>query len=82
MYAQHADHVLELLVKSKGRYAEAYRRYLKSYSGMKFDDFEIERLILGNYASPDDVHKRPLAKLYQDIGRELGLIRKVKSENG
>ncbi len=75
LYEQHSDHVLELIVKSKGRYAEAFRRYLQSYSELKFDDFEIDRLILGNYASIKEVNKRPLAKLYQDIGRELKLIK-------
>ncbi|AEW01133.1 hypothetical protein A4D02_14320 [Niastella koreensis] len=74
LYQQHGDHVLELIIKSKGRYTKAYRKYLKSYSGLKIDDFEIDRLILGNYSRADDVHKRPLAKLYQDIGRELGII--------
>ncbi len=78
LYEQHADHVAELIVKGKGRYPDAYREYLNSYDGIKFDDFEIERLIIGNYTKVDEIHKRPLSKLYQDIGRELGLINKLK----
>lgn len=75
LYQQHSDHVLELIIKSKSKYAPAYRRYLQNYTSLKFDDFEIDRLILGNYSGRHQVHKRPLAKLYQDIGRELKLIR-------
>jgi len=75
LYQQHSDHVLELIIKSKGHYAQAYRRYLASYKEFRFDDLEIDRMILGNYAGKEEMHKRPLAKLYQDIGRELKLIK-------
>ncbi len=76
LYAQHSDHVIELILKSKVAYSEEYRKYLKTYreKGLKFSDSEIDRMILGNYSSDNEVHKRPLAKLYQDIGKELGLI--------
>lgn len=73
-YDQHSDHVLELIVKSKLKYSEYYRKYLQSYKGFKFSEEEIDRLILGNYSLESELHKRPFAKLYQDIGRELGLI--------
>lgn len=77
LYEQHADHVVELIVKSKIKYSETYRNYLKRYreSGLHFSENEIDRMILGNYATDEDIHKRPLAKLYQDIGKELGLIK-------
>ncbi len=77
LYEQHADHIVELIVKSKIKYSETYRDYLKKYreSGLKFSENEIDRMILGNYTTDEDGHKRPLAKLYQDIGRELGLIK-------
>ncbi|NLR57639.1 hypothetical protein HGH93_05990 [Chitinophaga polysaccharea] len=77
LYKQHADHVLELIIKSKVKYAQTYRNYLRRYSekGLRFSDNEIDRMILGNYSTEDDLHKRPLGKLYWDIGRELGLIK-------
>jgi len=77
LYEQHSDHVIELILKSKIEYSEEYRNYLKSYrdKGLRFNDSEIDRMILGNYSQESDIHKRPLAKLYQDIGRELGLIK-------
>jgi len=77
LYEQHADHVVELIVKSKIKYSETYRDYLKRYreKSLQFSENEIDRMILGNYATEYEIHKRPLAKLYQDIGRELGLIK-------
>lgn len=74
LYQQHSDHVLELIIKSKVAYSEKYRDYLNSYDGLKFSEHEIDRMILGNYSKEEENHKRPLAKLYQDIGIELGLI--------
>ncbi|CAG0989054.1 hypothetical protein FLAV_02199 [Flavobacteriales bacterium] len=76
LYQQHSDHVLELIIKSKIAYSNKYRTYLHSYKGLKFNDAEIDRMILGNYSKEDEIHKRPLAKLYQDIGVELGLIKR------
>lgn len=75
LYQKHTDHILELIVKSKLKYSEKYRAYLHSYPGLKFSDIEIDQLILGNYSREKDIHKRPLAKLYQDIGRKLDLIK-------
>lgn len=76
LYQQHSDHVLELIIKSKVAYLSKYRTYLHSYKGLKFNDAEIDRMILGNYSKEDEIHKRPLAKMYQDIGSELGLIKR------
>lgn len=77
LYELHSDHVVELIFKSKIKYSDTYREYLNRYfeNGQKFSDNEIDRMILGNYATEEEIHKRPLAKLYQDIGRELGLIK-------
>lgn len=77
LYELHSDHVVELIFKSKIKYSDTYRAYLEQYKekGLEFSDNEIDRMILGNYATEEDIHKRPLAKLYQDIGKELGLIK-------
>lgn len=77
LYELHSDHVVELIFKSKIKYSDTYREYLNRYfeNGQKFSDNEIDRMILGNYVTEEDIHKRPLAKLYQDIGKELGLIK-------
>ena len=79
LYQQHTDHVIELIIKSKVKYPETYRRYLKTYieKGVQISDNDIDRMILGNYASEAEIHKRPLAKLYQNIGQQLGLIPQI-----
>lgn len=75
LYNRHGDHVREMLFKSKVEYSQTYRQYLKQFKKFKISDNEIDRMILGNYTTADEMHKRPLAKLYADIGRELGLIK-------
>ncbi|WP_017258885.1 HNH endonuclease family protein [Pedobacter arcticus] len=76
LYDKHRDHVVELIILSKSKYVENYRKYLRQYKkkGLKFSDNEIDRMIMGNYVSEKELHKRPLAKLYHDIGKQLGLI--------
>jgi hypothetical protein len=81
LYELHSDHALELIIKSKLKYSESYRKYLESYTELKFNSHEIDRLILGNYSQLHEIHKRPLAKLYQDLGRELGLIAKLPTDD-
>lgn len=78
LYELHSDHVVELVFKSKVKYSDSYRKYLKKYreKGLSFSDNEIDRMILGNYTNVDEIHKRPFSKLYQDIGLNLGLIKK------
>lgn len=74
LYSLHHDHVIELIIKKRVKYSIKYRKYLNSYENLKLSDSEIDRMILGNYSLEDEQHKRPLSKLYQDIGKELGLI--------
>jgi hypothetical protein len=76
LYEQHSDHVIELIIKSKLEYSKKYREYLNSaYNNLTFSDDEINRLIIGNFTQQSDIHKRPLAKLYQDIADDLGLLK-------
>jgi len=41
---------------------------------LNFSSSKIDRLIIGNYSELNELHKRPLSKLYRDIAIELGLI--------
>jgi len=75
LYEFHHDHAIELIIKKRLKYSKKYRDYLSSYSGLKFNKSEIDRMILGSYSLEKEQHKRPLSKLYQDIGKELGLIK-------
>jgi|SRR5690554_1081889 len=73
LYKKHHDHVGELIWKSKKEYGRRFREYLEEYE-IDYSDNELDRMILGNYTSLDEQSKRPLSKLYQDLGKELGLI--------
>ncbi|MNR25619.1 hypothetical protein D3C85_1427820 [compost metagenome] len=66
-------------MKSKVRYAESYREYLKKYDlpAKELLDRDLDRMIIGNYTGKADAHKRPLGKLYQDIAAQLGLIQDI-----
>lgn len=75
LYNLHSDHILELIIKSQLEYTTSYRDFLKQFEGLNLSDSEIDRLIIGNYSNDEDLHKRPLSKMYADIGRELGLIK-------
>ncbi len=74
LYNQHKDIVEEIIWKS--------RIYNKSYKDSLSDSFtklfpntsNFNRFILGNYDNPKEIHKRPMAKLAQDIGRQVGVI--------
>lgn len=74
LYELHYDHAIELVIKRNLKYSKKYREYLKSFKTLKFSDSEIDRMILGNYALEKEQHKRPLSKMFQDIGKEIGLI--------
>jgi len=75
LYSLHHDHAIELLIKRRLKYSKKYRDYLNSYDNLTFNKSEIDRMILGNYSLEKEQSKRPLSKLYQDIGKELGLIK-------
>lgn len=74
LYKKHNDHVIELIIKSKFKYSKKYIKYLLMFKNLNLSQEEIDRMILGNYSKENQLHKRPLTKLYQDIGKELGLI--------
>ena len=44
-------------------------------NGITQIDGEIDRILIGNYPLSEDYGKRPLAKLYHDIAKELGVIK-------
>jgi hypothetical protein len=74
LYKLHSDHVMELIIKAEVNYNDKYRNYLNKYKGLTFTDAEIDRVLIGNYTSIKELHKRPFSKLYRDIALELGLI--------
>ncbi|KAA6339073.1 hypothetical protein EZS27_012967 [termite gut metagenome] len=73
LYETQKDVVEEIIWKSR-IYNKNYRESLIDAFSNKFDKINFNRFILGNYDNPKDVHKRPLAKLIQDIARQLKII--------
>lgn len=71
---EHRDIIEELLWKYK-IYNQNYISMLEQQFSLIFpDDINFNRFLLGNYDRPEDIHKRPLAKLIQDIARQLNMI--------
>lgn len=71
---EHRDIIEELLWKVK-IYNQSYISMLESQFSLLFPtDKDFHRFLLGNYDKPEDIHKRPLAKLIQDIARQLDMI--------
>lgn len=76
IYSTQMDIVEELLHKAVV-YKESYNKSLvNSFQQLFPDKALINRLVIGNYDRPEDIHKRPLAKFTQDIAEQLGLIPK------
>jgi hypothetical protein len=68
------DLVEELVHKAKV-YNDSYKKTIvDSFKGLFPDTTLINRLLIGNYDKPEDIHKRPMAKFTQDIAKQLGLI--------
>lgn len=74
IYNEHKDHVEEVIWRHQfGR--ESFLKALNDAQlGFTIDEKNVDRFILGTYSGPEDVHKRPLTKLKQDVAKDLGLI--------
>lgn len=74
LYKNFNDTVEEIIWKYRANNTSAIKA-LKN-SGFNFipQKADINRFILGNYDKSDDILKRPLAKLVQDIAKQLGII--------
>jgi len=67
--------VAEELVWKHKIYNQNYLDGLKKAFGHKFNTSSFHRFLLGNYDQAKDIHKRPLAKLTQDIAKQLKIIK-------
>lgn len=66
----------EELIHKKLVYNDLYKKELYDEFRLLFPDQDmVDRMIIGNYDQPGDVHKRPMAKFVQDIARNIGLIK-------
>ncbi|NVN97185.1 hypothetical protein HXX01_03060 [Candidatus Nomurabacteria bacterium] len=74
IYATQKDIAEEIIIKSEA-YTRAYKENLVNVFQDLFPDKAlISRLLIGNYDTPEDIHKRPLAKFIQDLSKQVGLI--------
>lgn len=76
IYDTQKDLAEELVHKAKA-YSNAYKQNLvETFKDLFPDKTLINRLLIGNYDKPEDIHKRPMAKYTQDIAKQLKLIKK------
>lgn len=74
IYDTQKDLVEELIIKSYV-YNDAYKSKLITMFPQLFTNSSLSnRMLIGNYSEPDDIHKRPMAKFTQDIAKQLKLI--------
>jgi hypothetical protein len=67
--------VAEELLHIKDAYDKCSKENLINEFRDLFNDPKmIDQLLIRNYTNPEDIHKRPLAKFTQDIGRQLRII--------
>lgn len=71
VYLAHRDIVLSMIKKRK-KYSNARIKELARIT--KQSDVKVKEDLFGEHLNDKDLSKRPLSKLTQDIGKELGLI--------
>lgn len=75
IYETQIDIVEELIYKAEV-YNQSYKKKLaKSFQKLFTNASLSNRILVGNYTKPEDIHKRPMAKFTQDIARQLKLIK-------
>lgn len=74
LYNTQKDIVEEIIWKAK-IYNKSYQESLRdSFSRLFHGNDNFNRFIISNYDQAKDIHKRPMAKMIQDIAKQLGLI--------
>ncbi len=74
IYNTQKDIAAELINKSL-IYNDVYKNSLfESFSSVVPHPKQFNRILIGNYDTPEDIHKRPMSKFIQDIAKGLHLI--------
>jgi len=74
IYNTQKDLVEELIHKSE-IYTKSYKdNLIKSFPKIFSNESVTNRIIIGNYSFPNEIHNRPMSKFVQDIAEDLGLI--------
>jgi hypothetical protein len=74
IYSTQKDVVEELVHKAEVYTKDYNAELVGSFKELFPDQDFLNRLIIGNYDRPEDMHKRPMAKFVQEIARDLNLI--------
>jgi hypothetical protein len=73
LYESHIEYVKELLLKVKINDESQIKEYLENYPDLFQNREELLRLIFGNYLTPENFNKKPLAKLTRDLITDMGV---------
>jgi hypothetical protein len=74
IYNTQLDLAEELIIKAR-IYNKPYKNFLATSFPKLFNKSNLSnRVLIGNYTNPEDVHRRPMAKFTQDIAKQLKLI--------
>ena len=74
-YQAHKDIAEEILWKSKIYNKTILDIYQDSFKELGFRKSDFNRFVLSNYDREEDILKRPLSKMMQDIAKQLGIIK-------
>lgn len=71
VYKEHSEEIRELLWRHKIYSSSGMQALKASLPRLFADGFDIDRFVLGTYADPKEVFKRPLTIMKQDIKKQL-----------
>ena len=74
IYENFKEEVEELIWKSQIYNKSWHDAFMASLPYDRLNANDINRFIIGNYDKEDDIHRRPLAKLIQEIAKQLHFI--------
>jgi len=76
IYETQKDIAEELILKAE-IYTDKYKENLKKqFKGLFPNEEILNRLLISNYSTEEELHKRPMAKFTMDIAKQVGLIKK------
>jgi hypothetical protein len=75
VYQSHGDYVQEIIWKAKIYSEDKIKSLYNEFSDVFANEEEVRNLVFGQYLEEKEAHKRPLAKLTQDILEECGVLK-------
>lgn len=75
VYQSHGDYVQEIIWKAKIYSEDKIKSLYNEFSDVFANEEEVRNFVFGQYLEEKEAHKRPLAKLTQDILEECGVLK-------